>query len=178
MPYRCIVFALAFASLLSGEILQKKSQTDGAFRYRSAAHGFSINLPSRWEIDERRPGIVLMAIRPSDGPGDKFRENVSVMIETIPNGMPLNDFLKRSVSGLKTNLSAFYLQEQGVLKLGRGVGGWIVYGYEIENRPIKVYQIFILMPGTAYTLTGAADPVRFSKYRPIFQVIAESFNAK
>ena len=169
-----LIIAILHLHNLNGEVFQKKTVEPDAFRYRNKAHNFSLYLPKAWALTEGKNGAAIMAVRPAMTPKEAFRENVSVVVQRIRPGISLKEWIKENIPQLKKALFGFYMTEQGVLKPGRGEGGWIIYGYENNRRALKLLQNFVLLNGYAYTITGAASSLTFSRYRPIFQAMADS----
>ena len=173
-PIALVLLMLFHLAFVDAEILQKKNVELDAFRYLNRAHNFTLNLPKSWRLTEGKDGTAVMAIRPAETLKEIFLENISVVVQRTRPGIGISELFKESIPQLKKSVFGFYLIEKGITKLGRGEGGWMLYGFENNQRSIKLLQNFIIINGHTYTVTGAATATNFSKYRPVFQAIADS----
>ena len=149
-----------------------------AGRYESRKFGFSIVLPDGWKTDPQAVGSAVTAFSPAEGPDDRYRENVGVDVQDVPEAIDLEKYFEAYMANLAPYLPPGEEPEIGEADLGgrpaRRVAYHMLIG-KVRTRNV----VYVLVEGRrAYTITCVAAPEAFEAYEAEFRRIAESFRVE
>ncbi len=161
-----IVFLFVFSALAAPPLLT---------RYKSARYGFSIQIPTTWQIKEGFMGTLLIAISPLDDSLDEFRENINVVGEKLGRYMSLDEYMKISVRNMARVLTIFEREETGRWRTEAGEVGWIRYTHRQGIYRIRGLATVFLAGDRAFVVTSTAESDRFMKYKSLFELVSKSF---
>jgi len=144
-------------------------------KYYNREKGFSIKLPNEWEKKENFMGAVIGALRPQVTSTEQFRESVNVMVDELPKAMTLEDYNQFNLSDMRKYMNEFKINESGQITINTNNANWFVYSFRGDRLRLKALCYILVKNRRGYAITFAATPETFSKYRRIFEEIAESF---
>lgn len=170
MTNRLSVFAVVLALFFGlGASIVIAQQTN----YYNDKYSFSMQPPSGWAVDES--GLMGTAVI-FYGPREQdFTVNVNIMVEDVPAGTTLGDYI--SVS--KRNLPLLLTNHRVVSERSRVIGG--IYAYELVIThtmgifDLKAKCVALLKDSKAYTITFTALPGNYDVYLPAFEASVETF---
>ena len=166
------VLGLAF---LSASLAGCSSGESEPGRYYKKADGFSIRFPAEWEQKENVMGTVVIALSPAEGEADAFRENVNVVVETLPTPMDLGKYLELSMANLKKLLAVGQAPEVSEATLGGEKAKRVVYQMTMGQISVKSTLYVAVMGRRGYAITCSATPDSFDAYQEPFEKIVETF---
>jgi hypothetical protein len=141
-----------------------------------AENDYSIHYPDNWELDlSKKNGMSFMILSPADSDSDLVRENVNLLIQDIPDGMNMDQYIKVSESQIKSVIPG-----SSILKSERQLSGEAEYhkifytGVEGQSN-YKFEQDIFLKKGKAYILTLTCEQDQFDKYQEVGDKILNSF---
>jgi len=144
-------------------------------RYYKKADGFSIRFPAEWEQKENVMGTVVMALSPTEGADDPFRENVNVVVEALPSPMTLDEYCNLSMTNLKKLLAVGQEPEVSDATLGGGKAKQVVYQTTVGQIGVKGALYVVVKGNRGYALTCSATPDSFDAYQARFEEIVGTF---
>lgn len=147
-------------------------------RFYDDDKGFSIKFPQDWETKKGVMGTVVMAFSPQEGTSDGFRENANVVVENLPQTFTLDQYTELSLSNMRKLLTDFQMQENGDTTIGGLSAKWYIYTHRAGSVTATVLQYFLVKGLRAYVISTAAEPGQFSKYKPTFEEIAQTFRTQ
>ncbi len=137
--------------------------------------GFSICFPEAWEQKEGFMGTTVMATSPMETATDEFRENVNVVLESVPRGTALPDYFSLSLGNMRKMMTDFEKHEEGEATLDGQPAKWMVYSFRMGEVNLKTLVYFTVRGKRAYVITATASPETFDQYRPKFEEIIETW---
>jgi serine/threonine-protein kinase len=147
-------------------------------KYYNKDKGFSINLPSMWEVKEGFMGTTVLALSPQENPSDQFRENINVVVAELPKKVALEDYVQANVTNMSRLLTDFQVHEKGQLILSNTDARWVIYSHRMGTLNIKVLVYVLVQGRRGYVITCSAAPEQFPKYKSKFEEIVQSFKFK
>ena len=137
---------------------------------------YTIHYPGNWELDQsKKNGMSFMILSPAESDSDIVRENVNLLIQDIPDGMNMDQYIKVSESQIKS-----VIPNSAILKSERQLSGEAEYhkifytGVEGQSN-YKFEQDIFLKKGKAYILTLTCEQDQFDKYQEVGDKILNSF---
>jgi len=139
--------------------------------------GFAIRMPPGWEIKQCNDDVVV-ALEPKESKDDKFRENVSVIVENVKEGTELEEYVKRRVRDMKRLSEDFYLWGNTKAALYGVTARRLVYSITFARIKCKCLAFIAVRGAYGYVVTCAAEPHRFDQLLPLFKECVGSFRFK
>ena len=143
--------------------------------YQNQDYGFSISFPANWEVKERYRNTVVVALSPARGRRDTFRENVNLNVQTLPRGLTLEDYYKKSIQDMEEYLFNFEELSSGNFKINDLNSKYLIYTHKVGNVRVKVLEVLIVKGSFGFKMTCTAIPHAFERYRGTFKEILSSF---
>ena len=141
--------------------------------YKSLLFDFEISYPQDWQVKEIS-GVTAF-ISPLDDAGDKFSENVNIVIEDI-------SAYQMSAKQYAKEADKNWLVADGKLKIidfsQVMLNGEEAYCTIAENDNLKFKQYKIVKDKKAYVLTYTGQPDGFSKFQDIADNIIKTFKVQ
>ena len=173
-----IVIAIAIAGL-GGWILnaQRNKQSELELSpYQDRSQGFQVNYPQDWSKENRddffATGVIFVS--PLVDNADRFQENVSVLVEELPNDLSLPAYTEQSLAEIR-KLSDPNVGEAREVTLGTYEARQIVYQGEENGSPVQRMQVWSVNGDRVYVLTYTAIPEDYARYLPTVEKMIESF---
>ncbi|MEM8832572.1 MAG: serine/threonine-protein kinase [Cyanobacteria bacterium P01_G01_bin.19] len=144
--------------------------------YESIDRGFRVNYPQAWSRQNRddffATGVTFFS--PLENNLDRFKEQVSVLVENLPSDVSLEQYTADSISEIK-KLSDPNVGEAKKVNLGEYEGRQIAYRGEVNGNPVRRMQTWSIKNNQAYVVTYTAQPESFDSYLPMVEAIIDSF---
>lgn len=148
---------------------------DPASRYTNKEKGISIEFPAGWDAREDYYGTLVAALSPFEGPEDDFQENVNIVLEELPPGMTLDEYVSHSIKNLDFFLTDAEIHEKGLFSGGGKKAWWVIYSHRMGKLNLKAMSYTFIVGNTAYIITSTSQPEKFDKYRARFDAASRSF---
>ena len=172
---RFVAFAVLGLAFLSASLAGCSSGEPEPGRYYKKQEGFSIRFPAEWEQKENVMGTVVIALSPTEGADDPFRENVNVTVETLPSPMDLDEYFNLSMTNLKKLLTETRQPEVTDTTLGGEKAKRVVYQTTMGQIGVKGMLYVVVKGNRGYALTCSAAPDSFDAYKARFEEIVGTF---
>jgi hypothetical protein len=147
-------------------------------RYTDKPHGFSFERPESWEKSPNpNANIVVMFLDALSGPGDRMRENISIVVMDI-GGNPdvtLEKVLPVVRDSLQKKFSEVRFVEDAPMKLAGQDAHKLLYTAKMKGVDLKMTQVMSVANSRFYTITFTSTPDGFPKYEAVLTRMLESF---
>jgi serine/threonine-protein kinase len=170
---------LALGTALGGWILVKqriKEPRIALALYENYSQGFRVDYPRSWSKQNRDDFLATGAVffSPLENDADRFKEQVSVLVEDLSSDLSLSEYTKQSLAEIK-QLSDPNIGEAKVVAMGTNEGRQIIYQGEENGNPVQRMQTWSVNGDRAYVITYTAVPESYNRYLPTVEKIVESF---
>jgi eukaryotic-like serine/threonine-protein kinase len=149
--------------------------------YLNFDRGIKIAYPAGWTKQEQGvPAMFFVGFAsPQEDPSDVFSENLNIVIEPLPPGMTLAQYVQGCLQGMSQ--SPFQYLEKGPATVsGRPAYRHVYTGPLPAPVPLsgKVMQYFIVANSKGYVITYTAELQKFDRFLPVIQQMADSLEIK
>jgi predicted small lipoprotein YifL len=148
--------------------------------YESEANGYSIRYPEDWQVSESpsRPGTTTFTA-PLQGESDTFRENVTVVVQSVPAGTTsLDEFTEMALAQGQDYIPQFTVRELMPTTLGGNPAQQVVYTGVQGTRDLRWLQLWTLAGDQVYILTYTAEEFEFNRFRSAVQQMIRSMEIR
>jgi hypothetical protein len=163
---------LALACMVALGTACKKSDRD---RYVSRDKGFSVKVPSGWDIEERKMNTDLIAVSPEESLEDTFRENFNVLVEILPREMTMDEYYKKGMPIFKEFAKEFIQHSDGFEEIDGAKFRYDVVSHRMGPLRIKVLQYLFVKEKKGYLITFSAADDKYNLYEGMFKEVAKGF---
>lgn len=140
---------------------------------------YTISTPDGWKRkDTMISGVQIARIEsPLDGPGDTFRENITIVTEDASH-MDLKEYIAANRKSMETQMPAVkFLTEENItigVEPAIAMNISLPYsGYDIRNT-----EYFLVKNNIGYVITCTATSTTFNTYQPTFIKCVNTFSIK
>jgi len=168
-PYLTLISLACFALLCAG---CGKSDRD---RYMNRDKGFSVKVPSGWDIEEKKMNTDLIAVSPEESLEDTFRENFNVLVESLPREMTIDEYYQKGMPLFKEFAKEFKQHGNGEEVIDGAKFRFDVVSHQMGPLRIKVLQYLYVKNKKGYLITFSAADDKYGLYEPMFREIAKGF---
>ena len=168
-----------------------KTDIDEYYKYEAKHRGYTINIPTDWDVAESKKSGSLSALGPANGGVDNvFRESLMLMPkkaavkfnkttkEMEPQPVNLAQELEGYLGGLKNTQEGFLIRTRDETYINKIKTKRVVYESKrtLGNRSINLKSIVFVLPHEyeAYIINMTERKEVFDETRPIFEEIARS----
>lgn len=144
-------------------------------RYYNREKGFSIQVPSGWDIEEKKMRTDLIAVSPAEGPDDSFRENFNVLVEELQTNMTSEEYYQKGIPLFKQFAVDFAQHGNGTERIDGTEFRYDIISHRMGPLKIKVLQYLTVRQKKGYLITFSAADDKFERYAPMFREIAKGF---
>ena len=139
-------------------------------------NNYSIHYPANWDLDQsKKNGMSFMILSPALSENDKVRENVNLLVQDIPDGMNMDQYITISETQIKNIIPGSSIVKSERQLSGESEHHKIYYtGNEGETK-YKFEQDIFVKKGKAYILTLTCEQDQFDKYQDVGEKILNSF---
>ncbi len=153
------------------------AQTTAAYKtFSDPKKGLSIQYPANWE-SRKIKGTVFFLIRPKEEAGQKFAENVNLMIDP-PDDLSLLEYGDVARDKLKKQLPNYQELKWDVVKLGGRDYFRLFYTFTYNNLNMHDVYYVTVYKDQSYSFSCSAIETTFAKYAPVFEKMITSFKVK
>jgi len=143
--------------------------------YSDSKYGFTLQYPKDWEKQAGAMGSAVLILSPREGDSDTFRENVNVLVQTLPDKMTLDQYTKLSLDQAPKLISRFDLLDQGPTQLAGRPARRVHYRGEQGVFRLEWEQVWSVLEGQAFVLTYTAERARYGTYLRTAEAMFASF---
>lgn len=143
--------------------------------YTNAEKGFSVRLPSNWEIKEGKGGVDLTAVSPpNEASGNQYRPYVTISIENLPQMIPLIDYATNRLNKYRAQMTDLTFLKTGRQVISHTNARWWIITYSEKTVNLKGF-IFIAMKGNrAFTIFAVSTLEQYPRYKDVLSDIGGS----
>lgn len=149
--------------------------------YLNLNRGIRLSYPASWEKREQNAaaGFAVGFLSPQEDPSDQFRENLTVVIEPIPPGTTLEQYVQGCLKGMSQYPFQF-LEHAPSMVSGRQAYRHIYTGPLQTPVPLsgKWMQYVTVANSSGYVTTYTAELKKFDKFLPVIQSMIDSLEIK
>lgn len=147
-------------------------------RYYSTSKIFSISYPIDYSVQNDVYGTEVMGLSPVENVNDKFRENVNVISEQIPDTMGLDEYYKLSIGYMKKLMTDFKIYDTGKDRIYNVDAKYIICYHRMGEIKLKVLLYILVKNNHGYAISCTASPESFNIYKEQFKKIAATFQTE
>ncbi|MBU0504696.1 MAG: DcrB-related protein [bacterium] len=136
---------------------------------------YSISLPTNWEYSFNHKGASFFARRVSEGARDSFRENLSVISETLPIQITAEQYYQNNLVTMKKMLKEFSIDSFTKTKIGNRDMIKLVSSYLVGMNKVKAKALFAMRGMTGYVVTITSLETDFNNHEAEFDEILNTF---
>jgi eukaryotic-like serine/threonine-protein kinase len=144
--------------------------------YANYNQGFRVDYPQNWSKENREDfwatGVVFSS--PLENDTDQFKEQVSVLVENLPQNLALAEYTQQSLAEIK-QLSDPTIGNPQNITLGSNQGRQIIYQGEENGHTVQRMQTWSVDGNRAYVITYTAMPKSYDDYLPTVEKMIQSF---
>ncbi len=140
--------------------------------------GFSISLPSEWNIRIDYKGADVMALIQDKRFSRPYRENLNIIYEKHDSPVDLDDYISKQVSSLQNNrlLKNCVIEKNGTVSLDSIEVPWYLYRYRIGGFTVRSVSYVVSSGTRVYIITGVTEYAEYQKYKQTFEKIVKSID--
>jgi hypothetical protein len=153
----------------------------GSLVYMNLAQRIRMKYPSTWQKQEDTGqfGFVVIFLSPLEGPFDKFSENVNLVIEGLPLGVTLEQYVGANYQQLLQLGEVTMVEEPASDHLGNLPAYRQVYTAPLPGGLAGKYmQYYAIKDDRGFTFTYTAESEKYDKFLEPARQIAASLEAK
>jgi len=141
---------------------------------------FDITYPPDWEAPAVSVPEMVRSMRssPADSPDDRFRENVNVVVESLPHSMSVEEYQSAMEPMMKMSLVDFKRIDRKSVTLGGVHARRDVYEHSMNGNKLKVLAYTLTSGKYGYVITCTAMPGTYDSFEPKFEAICATFTLK
>ncbi|MGL5831742.1 MAG: PsbP-related protein, partial [Waterburya sp.] len=144
--------------------------------YQDPSQGFEVGYPELWSKENRddffATGVIFLS--PLENAQDTFKEQVSILVEVLPQDMSLAKYTEESIAEIK-RLSDPNVSTAQTINLGKQEARQVIYSGEENGTPVRRMQTWSIKNNQAYVITYTAQPDSYESYLPTVEKMIESF---
>lgn len=141
---------------------------------------YSLTYPGDWELNYTgQMGISMAAVAPKESPSDRFRENVTLMIQEMKDDKTtLEAFVNQISEGTRSMIINSELVENKEAKGSAGTYREIQYTGDQGGYELIYTQRFYLHKGKAFIFSFTAERSNYEKHKAMGFAILNSLQLK
>ncbi|MBL7739265.1 MAG: hypothetical protein JNK14_08590 [Chitinophagaceae bacterium] len=156
------------------------SQTDTSRLVSYVNSAYKIEYPASWTIDtSKKMGSEFFLLSPVENAGDKFRENVNLIVQNLSGkGIDMDKYVEISEDQIKNmGVNGQINESKRIENSGSGYHKMVfVMSQGVFN--LKVEQYYFIEKEKAYIITFTAESDKFDAYKTAGEKILNSFVLK
>lgn len=140
---------------------------------------YSITYPSNWDLDASgQMGTQFFILSPLESKTDKFKENVNLLKQNIPNEYNLDSYIQLSINQITTQVKKSKLIESKRIKVGENTFHILKYNGFQNQFYLSFTQYVFIENEQVFLLTFTKEPSKEKAYKEIENQILKSFKLK
>ncbi len=137
---------------------------------------YSIVYPSNWDLDSSgQMGTQFFILSPLESETDKFKENVNLLKQNIPNEYNLANYIQLSINQIKTQVKNSKITESKRIKKGGNEFHILKYQGFQSQFYLSFTQYVFIENEQVFLLTFTKEPSKEKAYKEIENQILKSF---
>jgi len=169
-----VLVALVLAVVLAGGCSRKSRPGE----YYSEANKFSIIPPTSWEWQAGSGMVSVIFLCPVGRHSEGFRENINVVVETLPEAMSLEEYVQAATTLMAAVFRDYEQVSLTDIDLDNVKAKRLVYVYTFGDSKIHLVAYFAVRDKTGYVVTGAALSRSFPQFESTFDECARTFRVE
>lgn len=171
------VALLAAAALLFIAIVTSSNNALGQsaefLTYENAREGISLEYPSDWTPVERGPGddptLAVGFVSPRQDADDQFAESLAINIETLPEGITLQEYSEVANQTIRTAFpdAEIIMSEDDITLSGEPAHSVTFVTTLDDNTSGQITQVLTVTGGKAYVLTYRAETDEYQTFTEV-----------
>lgn len=142
--------------------------------YLNFTKGIRLKYPADWVKEERMPDpVIVIFLSQAEGPTDRFRENVNIMMETLPPGVTLQNYVDYSLNTLK-NTPGSSLIESGPTTMANLPAYKTIFSVNNGQMILQYQQISTCKGNKVFTVTYTAEKANYDKFLSTIETLIGS----
>jgi hypothetical protein len=137
-----------------------------------SGNGLTISYPDTWE-NMTYPNTVFLLIRPLEEQGQKFRENVNLIISDS-KGLTLDEYAALTKLQFPKHLTNFEIVATNNKIIGGKSCKELVYRHDHNDLQLKVVYYLFIINDKAYEFTCSTLQSNYNYYYPVFSNMMNS----
>ncbi|MDT8904011.1 PsbP-related protein [Anaeroselena agilis] len=185
---RKLFTALLLAAMLALPIAASAAPADagaksaqGAFAvYGNKDYGFQAQYPAGWQVIEGAAETVVAFHSPLTAAGDRFSENVNVIVEDLAAhpGLTLDGYEKLGLANLAAFMPELAVKERRAGTLAGRAAKLVEFTCRQDAYRLHVLQMMTIANGRAYVATYTAEETEYGRFLPAARKIMASLTIK
>lgn len=140
---------------------------------------YSVKYPPEWELDESgKMGTSFILFSPVESTSDKFRANVNLLIQDIPDSINLDVYTEISLEQINVQLPNAHIIENIRINSDADEQHMLIYSGDQNGFQLQFEQYFWVINTKAYVLTFTCEKNKFEEFRETGEGILNSFKLK
>ncbi len=165
-----LLLLLVIIASLSASAIAKEGTYEGT--------GYSINYPAGWEVKQGTGGIDSYALSPLEGANDKFQENINILLETLPQGMSVQEYITGAIEAAKQGMKGLNVISRKKITVDGQPGELMVYEHTYNGIKLNAGQAIVIKNGNVYIITLSALNETYGTYAPYLDAALKSMKLK
>jgi eukaryotic-like serine/threonine-protein kinase len=171
-----VIFGVSAVFVPEIRIIVGLDKADGFTSYENQQNFLKMKYPDNWDKQEQPNTVyqeVVKFISPLEKDGDRFREQVTVIVE-LSDDKTLDDYTKSSKQEiLKLDKNAKIVQDVASTLAGNN-GHRVVYTTKKGDRELKKLEVWTLKHDRAYLIAYEAQAKEYDKFLPVVEEMIKS----
>ncbi len=170
-----VAVILILASFALSGCGKKKTVNNTTF----AGKNYGMKFPDTWEInDSGAMGTDIVGLSPVEGPSDKFRENINVVLENVPTSLPEKDYLDLSLKNLTEGLGIKPGLKFTKTKVGSAEGYHLHYTAKIGEIEVDNDLYIVIKNGGSYIITCSNSKGKRDAFKSVMDSVIATFSVE
>ena len=165
-----VIIILLLIAVSSGSAMAADKKYSG--------NDYTVSFPSNWSIEKGSGVVEVYSLSPAESTSDRFRENINILSEKIPEQLGLKEYTDVSVKNAGKALTDFKILDRKTITISGKPAERMVYLHNYKGTVLKAAQAIVLSKGKAYLITLTCLPKTYSKYENAFNKALSSFRLK
>jgi hypothetical protein len=172
---------LILSILLSSQAISKNSKVGFQKEWKSIIeNGYTIQYPDNWDLDKSgQNGTSFLILSKLTSTGDKFRENVNLLIQDLSGkNITLDKYVEISEGQVKSMIKNGKILESKRLNSNKHEFHKMIYTGEQGMYSFKFEQYYWIKDNKVYILTFTCELNQFDSFKETGERILNSFKFK
>lgn len=142
---------------------------DQTKKYLDDQAGFAIEFPISWTTQPNYLGTHVLSLSPLEDKEDLYRENISVVAETLPKPIIAQNYYLMYSDIMSRTLRQFKVVSTANITLNNTPAVKLVATYEGAGNPLTTEEYFVTKGNKGFVITTTALTAVYEQYRPEFE---------
>ncbi len=147
-------------------------------KYNNKEYKFTLLIPSSWEEEEGVDKTAVIAMSPLRGKADRYRENVTVVVNELPEEVPLVNLFEMNKDEFQKSLAGIYDTDEGDVFAGMIPGRWYSFNSKVREINLKVISAIWVKGKKVYVVTCIGQLEEYPRYQRAFDKALHSLRIR